>query len=225
MKATASSPSDSTAMQKTMCGPYLLARPLAATEVSGLGDSRIGLNAGSGIDIRPGWFNIDVALVPGIDVLCDVCHLPFKDRSFQVVFARDLLHHTLDPTRAVDELARVAADRLEIWESSRYNPYMLIFMIVTGFQHRHFSGGEFRRLFRGRRARFERCNNYDHFYSKPPYGMAVELLKRVSRILPAYTVAIVSCTRPSDQRDQREAIARGRYDGAGPDAHRHCYDH
>ena len=85
----------------------------------------------------------------------------------------------------------MARTRVEIWESNRYNLYMFVFMIMSGFDHSHLSGREFRRLFDGHRTHFEKRNNYDHFHSRPLFTPIVELLKQLSLLVPAYNVACV----------------------------------
>ncbi len=88
-------------------------------------------------------------------------------------------------------MRRVARTSVEIWESNRYNLYMFVFMILSGFEHRHLSFKQFKQLFDGYSARFEKRNNYDHFHSRPILSPVVELLKRLSLLVPAYNVASV----------------------------------
>ncbi|NUP10436.1 MAG: class I SAM-dependent methyltransferase [Polyangiaceae bacterium] len=45
--------------------------------------------------------------LPGAVVRADACRLPFADSSFDVVYARSLLHHLPDPSEGVREIARV----------------------------------------------------------------------------------------------------------------------
>ena len=68
---------------------------------------------------------------------------------------------------------------------------MFVFMIMSGFDHRHLSVRQFRRLFDGYSTRFEKRNNYDHFHSRPLFTPIVELLKQLSLLVPAYNVACV----------------------------------
>lgn len=42
-----------------------------------------------------------------IDVLGDICHLPFKANSLSNVLATEVLEHIKDPQRAVDEIERI----------------------------------------------------------------------------------------------------------------------
>ena len=46
-------------------------------------------------------------LSPLADVKADICNLPFKDNSFDVVFCNHVLEHISDDTKAMKELYRV----------------------------------------------------------------------------------------------------------------------
>jgi SAM-dependent methyltransferase len=66
------------------------------------------LNLGCGTDIREGWVNLDVAPLPGVDVVHDLSQLPlpFADASLQEIVARDVLEH-LDWIPVLRDLHRV----------------------------------------------------------------------------------------------------------------------
>lgn len=45
---------------------------------------------------------------PFLNVVCDVCHLPFKDKSFEKVYASHVLEHLDNPILAIKEMIRVS---------------------------------------------------------------------------------------------------------------------
>jgi SAM-dependent methyltransferase len=53
------------------------------------------LNLGCGTDIRPGFVNLDIAALPGVDVVhdLDVLPLPFEDDRFVEIVCKDVLEH------------------------------------------------------------------------------------------------------------------------------------
>jgi SAM-dependent methyltransferase len=75
------------------------------------------LNLGCGTDIRSGWVNLDVAALPGVDVVHDVSDLPlpFDDASFDEIAAKDVLEH-LDWIPVLRDLHRILRQggRLEV---------------------------------------------------------------------------------------------------------------
>lgn len=75
------------------------------------------LNLGCGTDVRHGWVNLDVAPLPGVDVVHDLgtLPLPFEDARFDHVIAKDVLEH-LDYVPVLRELHRILrpGGRLEV---------------------------------------------------------------------------------------------------------------
>jgi len=56
-----------------------------------------------------------------------VDNLQFDDRSFDIVFSANLLHHIEKPLSAVQEMARVSKRFLVLIEPNRNNPLMFLF--------------------------------------------------------------------------------------------------
>jgi SAM-dependent methyltransferase len=57
--------------------------------------------------------------------------LPFGDRSFDVVFEANLLHHVDNPQKVLRELCRCSARYLMLIEPNRWNPLMLGFGLLV----------------------------------------------------------------------------------------------
>jgi predicted SAM-dependent methyltransferase len=66
------------------------------------------LNLGCGTDTRPGYVNLDIAALPGVDLVRDLSQLPlpFPDDSFEEVLALDILEH-VDHVAVMRELHRI----------------------------------------------------------------------------------------------------------------------
>lgn len=67
----------------------------------------------------------------GEAVVADAGCLPFADRSFDVVFEANVLHHVDDPQQTVREMARVARKAVVIIEPNRLNPIMFAFSLLV----------------------------------------------------------------------------------------------
>ena len=57
----------------------------------------------------PGYVNLDLFAMPGVDVQADAHSLPFADGTFTRVECDAVLEHVRDPERVVREIARVLA--------------------------------------------------------------------------------------------------------------------
>ena len=72
------------------------------------------LNVGCGRNILEGWVNLDMAKLPGVDVIADLeqCEkkkLPFADNSFDEFLLSHVIEHIKNPLPLMQELWRVAS--------------------------------------------------------------------------------------------------------------------
>ena len=91
--------------------PVNLERLLTSlSDRQGAVSARPRLNVGSGGDRRPGYVNLDLVPVPGVDVVANLAGapLPFPDETFGLVLCRDVLEH-VDVVSALREVHRVTA--------------------------------------------------------------------------------------------------------------------
>lgn len=61
----------------------------------------------------------------------DATALPFPDRSFEVVFEANLLHHVADREAVIREMARTSRRYVVLLEPNRYNPLMFAFSLAV----------------------------------------------------------------------------------------------
>jgi len=61
----------------------------------------------------------------------DAENLPLKDKSFDLVYTWEVLHHVPDPQQAVKEMARVSKKYVLIFEPNRYNFLQFGFGLLT----------------------------------------------------------------------------------------------
>lgn len=72
------------------------------------------LNVGCGRNILPGWVNLDIAPLPGVDVVADLdaCRstpLPLADGTVDEFLLSHVIEHLRDPLALMQELHRVAS--------------------------------------------------------------------------------------------------------------------
>lgn len=74
------------------------------------------LSVGCGHLARPGWVNLDLAPLPGVDVVhnLDDVPLPFADDSFDYIECHDILEHVKDLPSVMRELHRISGKGGEV---------------------------------------------------------------------------------------------------------------
>ncbi len=67
------------------------------------------LNLGCGVKSRKGYINVDIAKLPGIDVVHDLNKFPypFKDNQFEEINAFSIIEHLDDVNKVMKELHRI----------------------------------------------------------------------------------------------------------------------
>jgi SAM-dependent methyltransferase len=121
------------------------------------------LNLGCGRDIRPGYVNLDLAKIPGLDVVADLERfLPFRDDAFDEVFSSHVLEHVRDLIPLLGELARIcrpgAVLRIEV-------PHLSFFGAYTDPTHKRFFG----------------YHSFDYFTPEGTYNFYSHLRFRIRR--------------------------------------------
>ncbi len=73
-------------------------------------------------------------------VISDTYFLPFKDKIFDRIYLKDVLHHLKEPDRAFREIMRVTKKGGEIYliEANRYNPLLYLHLTLR-YGHQHFT--------------------------------------------------------------------------------------
>ena len=75
------------------------------------------LNLGCGNDYKEGWVNLDIDRNVGADVIFDLRKiskgkkLPFKSKTFDLIWCSHVLEHFFDPTPLLEEMKRVCKVR------------------------------------------------------------------------------------------------------------------
>ncbi len=100
-----------------------------------------------GIDIEPQSDWADIAKANVRLLTADACHLPLPDNYFDIVFAKDALHHIEYHKKAIEEMKRVAkrGGKVLVLEANRYNPILYLHMTLLK-KHQHFTQPYFKKL-------------------------------------------------------------------------------
>lgn len=92
------------------------------------------INLGAGVKkVREDVINVDVSPYAGVDVVADVCQLPFEDNYADAIISECLLEHVKDPIVAVKEMYRVLKPDGMVYISTPF---------IVGF---HSSPGDYQR--------------------------------------------------------------------------------
>jgi ubiquinone/menaquinone biosynthesis C-methylase UbiE len=124
--------------------------------------------------------------VPLIPLVADVERLPFADRSFDLVFVHDGLHHLEDPMVGLREMARVARRAVSVNEPARASATRTAVRLGLSVEHEEagnrvarMSMPEIEEVLRGAGFEIGRAERYAMLYRHEPGG-PTRLLSRPS---------------------------------------------
>ena len=167
----------------------------------GTGDGSIAQSWGS---------NVPGLIVEGIDVLVrptthipvrgfDGLHIPYQDKSVDVVTLIDVVHHASDPRRLLAEVSRVARNAVIIKDHiarSRIDHLTLGLMDWVGnaphgvpSPHRYFSWGEWLQHFRDAGLLLESINDKPALYPWPWTHLFGRRLHFIARLRPVTEIS------------------------------------
>jgi len=120
--------------------------------------------------------------------------LPLKDRSFDVVFVSNLLHHSANPQRIVEEMCRVSRRYVVLLEPNCLNPLMFLFSVVVREERGGLRSSKvfLERLLRESSCRVLRCSAMGMISQNNTPQFLLPLLRRFDREIfwGEYLVAI-----------------------------------
>lgn len=74
------------------------------------------LNLGCGTDIIPGFINLDIVKLDGVDVVHDLSKYPypFEENTFDEIVAIDVIEHLPSTVQVIEELYRISSPNAKI---------------------------------------------------------------------------------------------------------------
>ncbi len=125
---------------------------------------------------RPSWKQLtSTKLRFGV---ADALSLSFKDSSFDVAYARNLLHHSDNPQVALEEMKRVVKPngKIIIAEANRYNPIFYIHMTKI-WKHEHFTRSHFEKLIKE-----YFIDSHFYYFEAQYYPTDIEIIHKIERL-------------------------------------------
>ncbi len=132
-------------------------------------------------------------------VQADASDLPFADRSFEMAFEANLLHHVDDPAAVLAEMARVAKDTVVLIEVNALNPVMFGFSMVNPAERGGLKSfkGYLERLLREAHLEIVRFWTTGMISQNNTPAFLVPLLKIFDRDFPFGEYHVVVASKPS----------------------------
>lgn len=73
------------------------------------------IDLGCGSAKHRGYLGVDLRRLKGVDVIADVCRLPFKDNCFDRMILRHVMEHVADIVAFMNEIWRVSNNGATIY--------------------------------------------------------------------------------------------------------------
>jgi SAM-dependent methyltransferase len=95
------------------------------------------LNIGCGRDIKPGFVNIDIVKLPGVDKVVNLNKYPWplKDNTFDYIFCAAVIEHVEDVVKTMEEIHRICKNEAVVEITVPHFSSMGAFKDPT---HKHF---------------------------------------------------------------------------------------
>ena len=131
-------------------------------------------------------------------IVCVSEKIPFRDKSFSLVYGWEFLHHVPDPIKVVNEMVRVCKDYLVLFEPNRNNIGHFLYGIVRKHERGtlHFHKGMMYKLVKNIKLDVIYCNTVGWIFAGTTPKFMLPIVKRLPYKLPIFgTSNVIICKR------------------------------